>query len=100
MVLSSKIKTLQFTGSGANFSVGQNYAPSEPWPRVTVKNYSASINYDTGSMRVELLREMGEVEFTRRHQAAPRSLAAFEKSDWPDDWRERVRICKQYDGVG
>jgi glyoxylase-like metal-dependent hydrolase (beta-lactamase superfamily II) len=53
------IKTLQFTGSGANFSVGQNYTPSEPWPRVTVKSYTASINYDTGSMRQELLREMG-----------------------------------------
>ena len=54
-----KIKTLQFTGSGANFSVGQNYTPNEPWPRVPVKNYTALMNYDTGSMRVELLREMG-----------------------------------------
>jgi len=57
----AKIKTLQFTGSGANFSVGQNYAPNEPWPKVDVKNYTALINYDTGSMRVELLREMGAV---------------------------------------
>jgi glyoxylase-like metal-dependent hydrolase (beta-lactamase superfamily II) len=57
----AKIKTLRFTGSGANFSVGQNFSPSEPWPRVTVKSYTASINYDTGSMRQELLREMGTV---------------------------------------
>src|SRR5215475_9046170 len=57
----AKIKTLQFTGSGANFSVGQNYTASEPWPRVPVKNYTALVNYDTGSMRVELLREMGPV---------------------------------------
>src|SRR5712672_364759 len=56
-----KLKTLQFTGSGANFSVGQNFTPSEPWPRVTVKSYTATINYDTGSMRQELLREMGTV---------------------------------------
>src|SRR4030095_528260 len=56
----ARIKTLQFTGSGANFSVGQNYTPNEPWPRVEVKNYSASINYDTGSMRVELLPQMGD----------------------------------------
>ena len=55
------IKTLRFTGSGANFSIGQNFSPSEPWPRVTVKNYTALINYDTGSMRVELLRESGPV---------------------------------------
>ena len=57
----ANIKTLQFTGSGRNFSVGQNFAPNEPWPPVDVKNYAASINYDTGSMRVELLREMGPV---------------------------------------
>jgi len=57
----ARIKTLQFTGSGANFSVGQNYLPNEPWPKVDVKNYSASINYDTGSLRAELLREMGPV---------------------------------------
>ena len=57
----AKIKTLQVTGSGANFSVGQNYTSSDPWPRVTVKNYTALVNYDTASMRVELVREMGAV---------------------------------------
>jgi glyoxylase-like metal-dependent hydrolase (beta-lactamase superfamily II) len=55
----AKIKTLQFTGSGANFSVGQNFTPNEPWPKVDVKNYQASINYDSGSMRVDMVREMG-----------------------------------------
>ena len=55
----ASIKTLQFSGSGKNFSVGQNYTPAEPWPPVTVKSYTASINYDTGSMRQELVREMG-----------------------------------------
>src|SRR5437899_8411638 len=57
----ARIKTLQFTGSGQNFSVGQNYTPAEPWPPVTVKSYTAAINYDAGSMRVELVREMGAV---------------------------------------
>ena len=57
----AKIKTLQVTGAGANFSVGQNYTSSDPWPRVTVKNYTALVNYDTASMRVELVREMGAV---------------------------------------
>jgi glyoxylase-like metal-dependent hydrolase (beta-lactamase superfamily II) len=55
------IKTLQFTGAGRNFSIGQNYTAAEPWPAVTVKSYTAAINYDTGTMRVELLREMGAV---------------------------------------
>src|SRR5712691_4438232 len=57
----ANIKTLQFTGSGRNFSVGQNYTSTEPWPPVPVKNYTAIVNFDTGAMRVELLREMGPV---------------------------------------
>ena len=55
----TRIRTLQFTASGSNFTVGQNFTPNDPWPRVTVKNYTASINYETGSMRLELWREMG-----------------------------------------
>jgi glyoxylase-like metal-dependent hydrolase (beta-lactamase superfamily II) len=57
----ANLKTLQFTGSGQNFSVGQNYTASESWPAVPVKTYTATINYDTGAMRVELLRTMGPV---------------------------------------
>ena len=57
----ANIKTLQFTGLGTIYSVGQNYLPTEPWPPVTLKSYTASINYDTGSMREELLREMGAI---------------------------------------
>src|SRR5437773_1058040 len=57
----TRIRTPQFTASGSNFTVGQNFTPNDPWPRVTVKNYTASINYETGSMRLELLREIGPV---------------------------------------
>ncbi|MEW6406202.1 MAG: phospholipase D-like domain-containing protein, partial [Chloroflexota bacterium] len=39
-----------------------------------------------------LLREIGEVEFVRRHQAPLRSLAAFEKSENPEDWQELMRL--------
>jgi len=31
-------------------------------------------------------------EFTRRHQCPVNSLAAFEKSEYPDDWRELMRL--------
>ena len=47
---------------------------------------------DLGIRPERLLREMGEVEFTRRHQAGIRTLAAFEKSEYPDDWRELMRL--------
>lgn len=39
-----------------------------------------------------LLNEMGETEFIRRHQCRPHTLAAFEKSKYPDDWRELMRL--------
>ena len=45
------------------------------------------------SIRPEsLLAELGETEFIRRHQCTPRSLAAFEKSEYADDWRELMRL--------
>ena len=39
-----------------------------------------------------LLRELSETEFIRRHQCPIRSLAAFEKSEYADDWRELMRL--------
>ncbi|MHB8095021.1 MAG: helicase-related protein [Candidatus Aminicenantales bacterium] len=40
----------------------------------------------------QLLSDLGETEFLRRHQCSPRSLAAFEKSGYADDWRELMRL--------
>ena len=39
-----------------------------------------------------LLKELGETEFIRRHQCDIHSLAAFEKSEYADDWRELMRL--------
>lgn len=47
---------------------------------------------DLGIRPERLLREIGETEFIRRHQAQVRSLAAFEKSEYTDDWRELMRL--------
>ncbi|MBW1679070.1 MAG: NgoFVII family restriction endonuclease [Deltaproteobacteria bacterium] len=45
------------------------------------------------SIRPErLLRDIGETEFMRQHQCHLRSLAAFEKSEYVDDWRELMRL--------
>src|SRR5947207_16000368 len=53
------IHTLQFTAAGATFSVGQNFTPSDPWPRVSLKSYTALIDYDNNRMRQDLVREIG-----------------------------------------
>lgn len=47
---------------------------------------------DIGIRPEKLLREISETVFLRRHQCSPRSLAAFEKSDFADDWRELMRL--------
>lgn len=47
---------------------------------------------DIGIRPEQLLNEMGETEFIRQHQCPIRSLAAFEKSEFADDWRELMRL--------
>lgn len=47
---------------------------------------------DLGIRPEHLLRELGENEFIQRHQCSPRSLAAFEKSEFVDDWRDLMRL--------
>lgn len=47
---------------------------------------------DIGIRPERLLREIGEVEFTRRHQCPVRSLKAFDQSGYADDWRDLMRL--------
>ena len=47
---------------------------------------------DLGLRPEKLLRDMGETEFLRQHQASPRSIAAFEHSEHAEDWRELMRL--------
>ena len=46
---------------------------------------------DLGIRPEQLLRDVGEVEFQARYQCPVRTLAAFEKSTYADDWRELMR---------
>lgn len=47
---------------------------------------------DIGVRPERYLRDMSETEFLARHQCSPRTLAAFEKSEFPDDWRDLMRL--------
>jgi superfamily II DNA or RNA helicase len=46
---------------------------------------------DLGIRPEKLLSELGEAKFNAQYQCPVRSLTAFEKSDYPDDWRELMR---------
>lgn len=47
---------------------------------------------DLGIRPEHLLREINETEFACRYQCSLKSIAAFEKSYLPDDWRELMRL--------
>jgi glyoxylase-like metal-dependent hydrolase (beta-lactamase superfamily II) len=54
------VKSIQYSGSGVNFAVGQNYTPDLPWPRFVVKSFTRTVSYETASIRDELVRTQGE----------------------------------------
>ena len=49
-------------------------------------------DHDLGVRPERQLREMGETEFIRQHQCGLSTLAAFEHSEFADDWRELMRL--------
>src|SRR5439155_24192594 len=50
------LNSIQFCGNGTNASFGQAYKPGGPGPSFKVTSYTASINYATPAMRIELDR--------------------------------------------
>src|SRR5437667_10219318 len=56
----ASVKSIQYSGSGVNFQVGQNFSPDTPWPRFVVKSYTRNVNYENASIRDELVRTQGE----------------------------------------
>ena len=50
------LKSIQVTGSGTMFALGQSPAPGMPWPQFHVKSATRSVNYETGALRDEMVR--------------------------------------------
>ena len=57
------IKTIEYTGTGKWYQFGQAPSPTLPWPPFDVSAYTASINYDTPSARIQMTT--GESHRTR-----------------------------------
>lgn len=55
------IKSIEFSGTGRWYQFGQAPSPELPWPPFAVKSYTADINYETASARVQIsrLQEIG-----------------------------------------
>jgi hypothetical protein len=55
-----EVKSLQYAGSGANYSFGQDVSPGTPWPRFNLKSYTRTLDYDTPAMRDEFVRTQAD----------------------------------------
>jgi glyoxylase-like metal-dependent hydrolase (beta-lactamase superfamily II) len=57
---SVEVKSLEWSGSGVFFAPGQSYTPGQPWPRFIAKSQTRSVNYETASLRDDVVRMQGE----------------------------------------
>ncbi|MBI3047772.1 MAG: MBL fold metallo-hydrolase [Acidobacteria bacterium] len=53
------MRSIQYTGTGWQGMVGQNFAPDRDWPRVDLTSYTRTIDFDTMSSREEYVRAQG-----------------------------------------
>jgi glyoxylase-like metal-dependent hydrolase (beta-lactamase superfamily II) len=54
------LKTIQYSGSGADFSLGQAMNPSSPWPRFNNKTYTRTIDFERQASQLQRVRTQGE----------------------------------------
>src|SRR5262245_20464544 len=50
------VKSIEMQGSGVMFLVGQSSVPGEPGPLFNVRTFTRVVNYDTASLREDLMR--------------------------------------------
>ncbi len=55
----SNVKSIQYTGTGWQGMVGQNFTPDLDWPRVDLTSYTRTMDFDTMSSREEYVRVQG-----------------------------------------
>jgi len=54
------LKTVQYSATGLDFTLGQAPNPSSPWPKFINKSYTRSINFETPASKVDRVRMQGE----------------------------------------
>jgi glyoxylase-like metal-dependent hydrolase (beta-lactamase superfamily II) len=57
---SENLKTLQFSGAGAEFCLGQQYNAALGWPKFNLGDYSRLIDFESGASRQIAKRSQGE----------------------------------------
>src|SRR5262249_61418619 len=52
----AEVKSMGMQGRGVIFQVGRSAVPGEPWPMFNVGAFTRVVNYDTASLRDDLMR--------------------------------------------
>jgi glyoxylase-like metal-dependent hydrolase (beta-lactamase superfamily II) len=55
------LRTVEFSATGFDFVLGQNYGAAAPWPKFINKSYRRWIDFQAPASRVERIRTQGEV---------------------------------------
>jgi glyoxylase-like metal-dependent hydrolase (beta-lactamase superfamily II) len=55
------LKSLQFSATGVSFAQGQSVVPGAAWPRFNLSTFTRQINYETASLRDDLVRSRAEM---------------------------------------
>ena len=55
---SDSLKSVEFSGSGFDFTLGQAPNPSSPWPKFNDKTYTRSISFDPLGSRMQRIRRL------------------------------------------
>lgn len=48
-----EVKSIQYSGSGAQFTLGQSVSPDASWPRVEIKSFTRTVDYEKVASRQE-----------------------------------------------
>ncbi len=54
------LNTIEFSGSGADFAVGQAYNGNSPWPKFIDKTYTRQVDFRVPSSKMDRIRMQGE----------------------------------------
>jgi glyoxylase-like metal-dependent hydrolase (beta-lactamase superfamily II) len=54
------LKSVEYSGSGFDYAIGQAPNPNSPWPKFIDKTYKRVINFETPAYRMERIRMQGE----------------------------------------
>jgi len=54
-------KSIQYSGIGAQFNLGQSVSPDAPWPRTELKSFTRTVDYDKQASRYETVNAQGAV---------------------------------------